>query len=333
MADNLPIVTTSSRSLFKRCPQAWWWRYIDGLKDKGESPDALWFGIGVHEALAAWYLMGKKRGPHPAETFQDWIGDEIRFIRAAMAERETEWYDEPKYEEAGQLGVSMLESYIEKYGKDPSWDVISIETPFKVKLTSHGRAVARFMSTWDGVYRDLTDGQIYLMEHKTASSINTAYLELDDQGGSYWAVASNVLRFRGVLKPGESIAGITYNFLRKSMKDDRPTDDSGLSLNKDGTVSKRQPVPSFVRHIVERSPSETKSQLHRFADEVVVMNGMIGGEIPVTKTATKMCPNTCEFWDMCILHERGNERAVTEVKRSSFVTVDPFERYLKSSSE
>lgn len=331
MADSLPILTTSERSLFKRCPQAWWWRYREGLIKHGDSPDALWFGIGVHEALAAWYRPGLKRGPHPVKTFERWVGEEIRFIRAAMAERDAEWYDEPRYEDARTLGIAMLESYVDKYGKDPDWDVVYTETPFRVRVTRQGKPIGRFWSTFDGVYRDLRDGLVWLMEHKTASQIDLAYLEIDDQGGSYFAVASDILRARGILKPNENIAGITYNFMRKSMPDDRPRNEEGLSLNQNGSVSKRQPVAAFVRHTVERSQSEVRTQMSRMADEMAVMNAVREGVIPITKTPTKMCPRTCEFWDLCGLHERGSERAVKAMKASTFSSDDPYNRYRKSA--
>jgi rRNA maturation protein Nop10 len=329
MADRLPIITTSERTAFKRCPQAWWWRYRDGYQVRGESPDALWFGIGVHEALAAWYLGGKKRGPHPAETFANWVSDEMREIRASLPV-EAEWYDEPKFQDARDLGIAMLSGYVDKYGKDSKWNVIAIERPFKVRLTRGGRPVASFWSTWDGVYRDEVDGKVYLMENKTAAAINTAYLELDDQAGAYFAVASRVLQQEGVLKPEESIAGITYNFLRKSMPDDRQTNELGESLNLDGTVSKRQPVPLFVRQLVERSPGEVKTQMERLADEAAVMNAMRTGELPVIKSPRKECPG-CEFFTMCTLHERGG-KAWIELAKSTFNQEDPYGRYRKSAA-
>lgn len=331
MAD-LQIVTTSSRSLAKRCQKAWVWRYVEGLMRPGESPDALWFGIGVHDALAHWYLKGSKRGPHPAETFEAWVGEEIRYIRAAMAEREREWYDEPLYEDARVLGIAMLQEYVSKWGTDPAWDVLHVETPFKIRIEHGGKPVGRFWSTFDGVYRDLSDGSVWLMEHKTAASIDTAYLEIDDQGGSYYAVATNVLRSRRVLGPKESIAGVMYNFLRKSMPDDRPRNELGQSLNQNGSVSKRQPVPAFVRWPVERAPSEVKRQIERLSEEMAVTQALMDGTIPVTKTPTKMCPHTCEFWTLCGLDERGNERAIRAMKKSSFLQVDPFDRYRKSAN-
>jgi hypothetical protein len=332
LAESLPILTTSERSLFKKCPQAWWWRYREGLVKGGETPDALWFGIGVHEALAEWYHPGYKRGPHPARTFENWVGEEIRYIRAAMAERDREWYDEPLYEDARVLGIAMLEGYIDKWGKDPDWEVIYVETPFRVRITRQGKPIGRFWSTFDGVYRDRRDGSVWLMEHKTAAQIDLAYLELDDQGGSYFSVATSILRSRGILGPTENIAGVMYNFLRKSMPDDRETNEEGLSLNKNGSVSKRQPVPQFVRTPVERAPSEVQSQMNRMADEMALMNAVREGIVPLIKTPTKMCPRICEFWDLCTLHERGSERAIKAMKKSTFSIDDPYDRYRKSAS-
>lgn len=328
MVTELPIVTTTSRSTFRRCPQKWVWRFEEGLTPNGESADALWFGTGVHIALAEWYQKGYRRGRHPADTFEEWCDDEIREIRASREE----WEDEPKYEDARELGGAMLENYIELYGEDPDWDIIAIEQPFKIKVTWHGNPIAMFMSAWDGIYRDRQDGRIYLFEHKTAGQIQTAYLELDDQAGSYWAVASAWLRARKVLKPGEQISGITYNFLRKTKGDDRPQDEGGAYLNKDGSVSKKQPPPAFVRHLVERSPREQVAQMRRLADEVAVMNGVRDGLIPVTKNTTRDC-TWCEFFVPCRLHERGRTRAFDEYVRQTFSKSDPFARYRKSASE
>ena len=69
---DLPTLRTSERSTFKRCPWRWLQEYRFGFKPRFVEADAAWFGIGVHEALAQWYLKGKRRGPHPADTF--WPG-------------------------------------------------------------------------------------------------------------------------------------------------------------------------------------------------------------------------------------------------------------------
>lgn len=322
---NIPIIRTSERSSFRRCPQQWWWAYREGWTPKGKQADARWFGIGVHIALAEWYNKGKERGPHPADTFADWCGSEIAFAKTYL----TDTFEEPVWEDSKELGVAMLTAYVEKYGKDSRWDIIAIEQPFSVNVVTGGKTIANFRSRWDGVFRDETDGQVYLLENKTAGQINTAYLPLDDQAGAYWAVASRVLRAKGTLKPKEEIAGIMYNFLRKSKPDDRPVNEEGLRLNQNGTASKRQPPPMFVREVVERSPKEQYAQMKRLADEVTVMNGIRQGNIPIIKNTSKEC-TWCDFFIPCQLHERGGE-SWKEVMKSSYIQKDPYEEYSKSA--
>lgn len=225
---SLPVLRTSERSAFKRCPQRWYWEYRMGYRPRAVQADALWLGIGIHEAMAVYYQRGKRRGRHPAATFRDWAGEEIGFARTYLDET----FDAPVWEDATELGIAMLEGYVEHWGKDSQWQIIAPEYQFKVRIAREGEPIAIFSSRWDGVLRDLSDGQIYLLETKTAAQIILAYLELDDQGGSYWAVASQVLRAKGILRPGEEIAGIIYNFLRKAMPDERPQDVSGLYHNK-----------------------------------------------------------------------------------------------------
>lgn len=289
-----------------------------------------WFGIGVHEAFAQWYRKGKRRGEHPARYFKRWVGDEIREIRAMYGDREYDWTDQPLYEDAGELGVAMLENYVDRYGKDQNWNVIVTEYPFRVRIMHQGRPIALFASTFDGVYRDENDGRFKLMEHKTASAIATAYLALDDQGGAYWAVATEVLRAKGLLGPKDVIDEITYNFLRKTKGDDREVDAEGRYLNQNGTVSKRQPPPAFVREPVERQPREVETQILRITDEVRIMNAMRDGSLPVTKTPTKDCPR-CPFFIMCQLHERGGDDW-KELASASYDQADPYERYLPKTA-
>jgi hypothetical protein len=317
-AATLPTLRTSERSAFKRCPQRWWWEYRQGYRQRSPQADALWFGIGIHEALAQWYLNGKRRGPHPADTWEKWAGDEIAFARTYLDET----FDEPVWMDATELGIAMLEEYANYYGRDTQWDIISVEQPFRVRIMRDGQPLAYFASRWDGVLRNAEDGKVYLLENKTAAQIATAYLELDDQAGSYWAVASQLLKTQGILKQNESIEGIIYNFLRKAKLDDRPQNLDGLRTNKDGSISKKQPPPLFVRTVIERSAKEQRTQLERIADEVAVMNAVREGIIPITKTSTRDCPR-CPFWIPCTLHERGSD-SYKSVLRNNYRRADPY---------
>ena len=223
----IPILRTSERSTFKKCVWRWLQEYRYGYKPRGIQADALWFGIGIHNALAEWYLKGKRRGPHPADTWEAWCGDEIAWAKSYL----TDTFEEPVWLDARDLGTAMLEGYVDQWGKDPKWHIIAVEQPFEIAIRRDRQTAVIFKSRWDGVFRDLETGLILLLESKTATQIATAYLEMDDQGGSYWAVAGRVLRANGVLKRGEEIGGIQYNFLRKAMPDERPMNSQGLRTN------------------------------------------------------------------------------------------------------
>jgi hypothetical protein len=310
----------------------WWWRFRCGYLSKNENADALWFGIGVHEALAQWYGKGRRRGIHPARYFKNWVGEELREIRTYSDDSEWMPGDLAQYEDAVTLGVAMLTGYTDKYGKDDNWQVLATEQQFSVKIFRNGEPVGIFKSTFDGVYRDLDTGLIYLMEHKTAASISLPYLQMDNQAGSYWAVATQVLRAKGIIGPDEFISGIVYNFLRKSMPDDRPQNELGEYLNKNGSISKKQPAPLFVREIVERQPSEMRTQLERISDEIAVMNAERDGTIPIIKNTNRDCVR-CEFFIPCQLQERGGED-YKEVLEADFIQSNPYDRYsVKSATE
>ncbi len=228
------IIRTSERTAFGRCMQRWWWAYREGLRSKRKPADALWFGIGVHEALALWYENGYDRGPVPSATFEEWAGDEVRFIKANFADHDRDWFDEPVYEQATELGIAMLDHYVDVYEDDPYLEILAIEQPFELELVIDDEVAAIFRSRFDGVAIDHYDNLIVLLEHKTAGAIKTAHLPLDNQAGSYFAAATIVLRDQGVIGPKDTIDGIKYNFLRKSKPDKREHDAQGRYLNKDG---------------------------------------------------------------------------------------------------
>lgn len=231
----VPEVRGSERQLFKRCPWAWYQAYRQGLRPK-RTADPLWFGELHHIALAAWYHPGKKRGPHPAETFTKLAQDEeMRFFRTEDATDE----DRAKYTDMRELGVTMLEGYVNLYGRDEAWEVLSPEKTFSFNVPFPGHwsdevrdYLARYVGTYDLAFRDLTTGWIWLGEHKTAKTIRTDHLPLDDQAGPYFATARNTLLKAGLMSPKEHFKGILYNFLRKGLPDGRPVDDKGYACNK-----------------------------------------------------------------------------------------------------
>ena len=325
-----PMIRTSERRSWRRCPQQHQWGWVEGLTPRRIKP-ALWLGTGVHEALAEFYRYKgiKRRGPHPAETFAEWAEGSKRTI---WANRQS--FEEEERMSALDLGVAMLNGYVEEYGSDERVSVIAREDSFELGIPhpKHPERVScLFCGTFDLVYRDLADGSIWLMEHKTAKAIKTSHLTLDDQAGGYWLAATTVLRHKKLIGPRESLAGIRYNFLRKAMPDDRPVNDEGQRLNKDGSVSARQPTALFKRHPVFRTPRELASIRQRILNESWMIDQARKGRIPVVKNPTRDCDWECAFFEMCDLHEKGDD---WESFRDLFyVKVDPYAAHKTTEDE
>jgi len=164
------------------------------------------------------------------ETWEKYTEGSMQVIRVELDKGngvEAEWVD------AIELGKAMLTGYLEKYGKDEQWDFIATERSGSIRIPDRsGSPIVRYAYTFDGVFRNVESGGFRLLETKTAAAIVTGHLPMDTQAGSYWAIASWELRKLGLLGPKERIEGITYNFLRKAMPDERPKHPvSGESCN------------------------------------------------------------------------------------------------------
>jgi hypothetical protein len=130
----------------------------------------------------------------------------------------------------------------------------------------------------------------------------------------------------GAIKRREEIAGIYYNFLRKTFTDDRPQDAQGRYLNQDGTVSKRQPKRRFYRHMEIRFAQEHHSQARRIVQEAWLREELRAGRIPrIKNTVTMPGPQSCKscpVYDVCKAHESGGDwRSLLE---ASYHQEDPY---------
>lgn len=365
--DEIPHIRTSERRSFKRCQMQWWWSYREGLTLRSTRPDARWFGTGIHLAMAERYkYRGMRRGADVLKVWRDYVGDEVAFIREAGDVK-----DEDQWVGALELGEAMLGGYLERYGKDERWYVISSEQTFEVpiptvptskgfgkNLTEEQRTLVYYNGTFDGVRLDQSNADsLWLWEYKTAATIRTSHLSLDDQAGSYWALAVDVMRTKG-LKFNGKLEGIMYDFLRKAKPtDDDKLDADGVKRNKptkahyldalhnkviglekmslavlaesaatlritvQGDVSKIQPTPLFLREEVWRTRAERRTQLQRIQNEALQMNAVRYGNLPVIKNPTMEC-SWCDFFNMCELDEQNAD--IEEFKEAAYTVRDPY---------
>lgn len=332
----------------------------------------------MHEALAAWYCgPGLKRGPHPAETFAKVSDTDLLHIRTEARSRGkaaaggTEFFIEEKMVPALELGRVMLDGYVQWWGSDDSWSVIEPERSGELDVVDPdiGEPIAIYGFTYDLIYRDLKDGRVKLGEHKTAKAIQTDHLPLDPQAGSYRAVAGPHLREQGLMGPKEEIAGITYNFLRKALPDDRPRNAQGHCTNKPkkehfiaalaedgfptgpkttladleaiaaqrcltvyGEVSASQPKALFEREFVEKSRPSQQRQIDHIVADARRMNDLRGGgDLLLRKNPTRDCSWDCRYYHLCLLDEEGGD--VRSFRKDVFRVADPYANHRKSTEE
>jgi len=332
MRTKVPTLRTSERTAWRKCPQAWWWGYREGLVPKGLPALPLWFGTGWHLALATYYGKGKRRYPKRArQVLIDYFDSELEQIKTIDGEGAI------KYVEAKALALNMWDNYIATYGADDHMYIIAVERSEQVEIfDADGNFIAVYAFTMDGVYRDERDhNKIKLLEHKTATIIQLAWLALDDQAGSYLAFMTEVLRHEGVLGPDEFIQDVTYNIARKEVvkKDDRPRNADGLALNKDGSISKNQNVqaPLLVRQDIPRSAESRNRLIERVAIEVEQMNEMRADPTRVYKNPQggPFGCQTCPFFQMCQLHEEGGDWE--DLRDWQFVVRDPYADHRKAA--
>lgn len=374
-----PMLRTSERLSFKRCQHLWWWAWHEGLEKRGTPAKPLWFGTGIHLALAIWYCgPGTKRGPHPAETWEKYAADAIETVKIPGLTDEAE----DIFIGAKELGTEMMENYVKRYGKDEHMFIIQPEQTFDIdvpwpKLPEHHLLLAlaerrkiltKLVGTYDLVYRDLIENEIWLEEHKTAAAISTAHLSIDDQGGTYFATAGRALQKRELIGPKERLKGIEYNFMRKGLEDPRPRNAEGASCNKAGKkhyhaafdereipykkaakldelaaiaeqngltilgdVSKRQPAPLFLRERIHRTSREKGAQLRRIQNEAVQIELVRSGVLTPSKTPTRDCSRFCSYFDLCELDERGGD--TDHFKRTVYRKRDMYADHRKSTDE
>lgn len=270
------------------------------------SPDPkLVFGDLVHQALALYYIPGRKRGTHPAITFQ---------VLIDKLEQEVEdklWADD-KFMTLLELGVPMLERYVEHWKEaDKEYKIVASEQIFQVPIGSIGGRRHAYVGTIDGVWMHLPTKKLRFAEHKTTTEISRNALPMDEQVGAYWTFGPRWLRLKGILKSGDRLDGILYNWLRKAVPDpDAAYDNLGRRLNKDGSISKRQAPPYFERQLTFRGDVEAERVKERVRNEAREMLEAKSDPSKVYKNpGPQFRPNCqfCAFRDPCELHETGND--------------------------
>lgn len=329
--NELPANTTlwylrnSSRSTWNTCRQKWDWAYNEGLRSAGYEPPYLTFGTDGHTALELYYPPGVRRGVHPAETFVKVAEERIK----ALGGRSQSLRDNEEVVDYIDLGRDVFTRYVEHWKEaDKRWKIVAPEMPFQTHVlrASDGRYLYTATGIIDGVIQDRSRkrNSVGAWDHKTTGSISTGYLELDEQASFYHTFAPAFLQHKGFIHEKERLSFFLFNFIRRAMGDYRPQDEHGRRLNKDGSVSKKQPPPFFERASTPRGESEALSVMERTYHQVVEMRRVQQGKMPVYKMPSKDC-TWCQFKDLCVMEETDSD--VDSLKKLTMTGWEPYAQH------
>lgn len=322
----LPIIRSHERMDFKRCEKKWYWKWRRGLVLRQKRFGALELGTWVHAAMAYWYKPGFERDGDLPDLFRNAA---LMSIRIAESNNAPESALE-KAEELLGLGVEMMTAYQDFYGLDPTLDIIGTEIPLEFTISNDdGTVLAMHKLKPDAVTRRVDRPGVWLIETKTAASIRTDHLVIDDQARPYGAMAERALHKAGLIKPDEKLAGILYNYLRKALPDQRPKNEKGQYLNKDGSVSKKQPPALFLRKPITMSYAAKAKTLRRIQAETIKITlltlelriGDVKAE-SLSKTQHYSCPKTCDYFEMCAAEENGTD--IRQMERTLYERRNPY---------
>ena len=231
--------TYSMWSKFRNCRKACEWRYLQHLAPL-ERDHNLAFGSVIHGCLESWHQ------------HQD-LNRVLAFINRTYPERA----GDEKQRADWHLATAMMTGYANRYpGED--FEVVALEKTFEGKIINPATGASSRSFTLagkvDGIVRQ--DGKYFLLEHKTASQIDSGYLErlwTDFQIHLYAWYVEKALGWR--------ISGVVYNILAKAKLRQRQGETEVeyearraelIASSKTGKTSAKRKIPETDAEFQER---------------------------------------------------------------------------------
>lgn len=191
------VLTYSALNTFRTCPRKYHLRYVEHLR-RQEVPEALGFGSVIHEALEQWYRL-------PADSHR--LLAVLDLIDAAYPNRGADEGEKARW----HLARAMMTSYAERYAQE-TFEVLEVEKAFEgvIRNPDTGRQSQTFRMAGkvDGIVR--AGDEVYLLEHKTASSLTGDYLD------RLWTDTQIALYSFYLRQLGYPVVGVIYNILLKA---------------------------------------------------------------------------------------------------------------------
>jgi hypothetical protein len=164
------IVTQSSLDCFKTCRHKFNLRYIKGIVTKNKST-AIEFGSWVHLILEYYFKLIKAEQNFASES------EDLEDMKDGLQSKCLSKIEELNLKTIDEAKVTgLILGYIEKWFMDDykNLDIMCVEKEFKTDKIFSG---VFFTGKIDGLVRNKETGKYYILEHKTASIVDSNYIQ------------------------------------------------------------------------------------------------------------------------------------------------------------
>ena len=201
-------LSNSKTELFMHSERCFWWRYIRKLYANTNNPAMGWGGV-VHSGLEQFFKTGSITDAMVA------LEDTVDIQPLERMEREGSYYTTERLR-------MVLDAYALEYKDDfDQWEILGVENNTMVDISDD----IKWQGIHDLVVRDLEDGLIYIIDHKTtAKKVNSSYyaesFDMSQQMTSYHWMGEQLYgdAFGGIIINAlQSTKTIPYNFARFSI--------------------------------------------------------------------------------------------------------------------
>lgn len=325
------IIRTSDRISFKSCRRRWGWtshlRHNLGPK-QGISP--LWFGTGIHFALEDFH--GYNRFGHPSKAF-------LAYVKARIAHDPNKLPED--WKELQQLGQDMMDYYILwlQQRKNNVWKTywhngvpqveVNFRFPIPFDASEWGYDEVVYSGTIDRICID-EFGMLWVMDYKTAASIQTLHYSTDPQISVYmWAVPHLY---------DMPVGGFLYQQHRKMIPNPgRILQNGSVSVDKNQATTRMMYRQTLIEVYgsVERAPEKNIEVLNMLAQQedewsdpfiridrvernerraeaegakiMMEIEDMLNPDLPLYPNPTRDCASFCSFLSPCVSMDDGGD--------------------------
>jgi hypothetical protein len=238
------LTTYSQWRIFRDCRMACKYRYFDNLVPLDRA-HTLRFGATIHECLELWH--NSLNFPVVQKHIDLSYPDRNALNEQGEAEK-ADWH----------LAHAMMEGYVLHYPTE-DFDVLALEKGFEGAIinpqTGAESRSFRLAGKVDGIVKK--DGLYYLLEHKTTSAIDGAYIE------KLWT-DFQITIYAGYLEQtmGITISGIIYNILAKAkLRQSRGETEAEFEERRAGLIAKSKTGKSSAKRKLPETDEEFRTRL------------------------------------------------------------------------